>query len=177
MSSYKYLNTAYFICSLFILLILSTPYTSIILVDAVKHTKNKSQPESLQAAETPNDIDTAQSTNIQQEVTSNNPSSSADHSSTSNLDSVSDPIGGNSKVAILTFDDGYKSQFTVAKSILDKYDFKATFFIVCNYAEKDANNRMNWKDVTQLHDEGHDIEAHTMNHKDLTTLSTRRGRL
>jgi peptidoglycan/xylan/chitin deacetylase (PgdA/CDA1 family) len=171
MSSQKYSIIAYFLCSLFILLILSTPYTSIILVDAVKHTKNKSQPESLQAAETPNDIDTGQRTNIQQEVTSNNPSSSTDHSSTSNLDSVNDPIRGNSKVAILTFDDGYKSQFTVAKSILDKYDFKATFFVVCNYVEKDANGRMDWKDVTQLHDEGHDIEAHTMNHKDLTTLS------
>ena len=97
---------------------------------------------------------------------------SAARSSASNLDSISEPITGNSsKVVILTFDDGYKSQFTLAKPILDKYDFKATFFVVCNYAESNTNNRMDWKDVTQLHDEGQDIEAHTMNHKDLTTLS------
>ena len=48
---------------------------------------------------------------------------------------------------------------------------KLTFFVVCNYVEKEAKNRMGWKEISQLHDEGHDIEAHTMNHKDLTTLS------
>jgi len=161
--------TAYFLCSLFILLILSVSFTSVIRVDAVRHTKTKSQPDSSQGTETSNDMDTRQSINIQQELTPNNPSS-ANHYSINAMDSVNDPTRGNSKVAILTFDDGYKSQFTAAKSILDKYNFKATFFVVCNYAEKDANNRMDWKDVTQLHDEGHDIEAHTMNHKDLTTL-------
>jgi len=37
------------------------------------------------------------------------------------------------KVIMLGFDDGWKSQITYAKPILDKYGFKASFFIVCNY--------------------------------------------
>ncbi len=37
------------------------------------------------------------------------------------------------RLAILNFDDGYKSQFTNAKPILDMYGFKATFFITCNF--------------------------------------------
>lgn len=74
------------------------------------------------------------------------------------------------KVVILTFDDGWKSQYQNAKPILDKYGYKGTFFIVCNYVGKD-DSRMNWKDVTSLKQEGHDIQAHTMNHKNLTKLS------
>ena len=37
------------------------------------------------------------------------------------------------KFVILNFDDNRKSQFTHAKPILDKYGFKATFYVVCNY--------------------------------------------
>jgi peptidoglycan/xylan/chitin deacetylase (PgdA/CDA1 family) len=76
----------------------------------------------------------------------------------------------NNKVVIINFDDGWKSQFTLAKPILDSYGFKATFFVVCNYVEKGGNNRMNWQDISQLQNEGYDIESHTMDHKDLTTL-------
>jgi hypothetical protein len=34
-----------------------------------------------------------------------------------------------SKVVILTFDGGHKSQYINAKPVLDKYGFKATFFL------------------------------------------------
>jgi peptidoglycan/xylan/chitin deacetylase (PgdA/CDA1 family) len=74
------------------------------------------------------------------------------------------------KVVILTLDDGWKSQYQNAKPILDKYGYKGTFFIVCNYVGKD-DSRMNWEDVTSLKLEGHDIQAHTMNHKNLSKLS------
>ena len=42
--------------------------------------------------------------------------------------SLAEPI----KAAIITFDDGMLSQFTYAKPILDNYNFKATFYIICN---------------------------------------------
>ena len=76
----------------------------------------------------------------------------------------------NQKVVILTFDDGWESQYQNAKPILDKYGFKATFFVVCNYIEKD-NSRMSWDGVISLKHAGHDIQAHTMNHKNLNKLS------
>src|SRR5919199_6462300 len=38
----------------------------------------------------------------------------------------------NSKLVILNFDDGFQNQYTYAKPILDKYNFKASFFVVCN---------------------------------------------
>ena len=84
------------------------------------------------------------------------------------------------KVVILTFGNGPKSQYIDAKPILDKYGFKASFFVVCNWIsdsdsdedeDKDDTSHMTWQDIETLHNEGHDIGAKSLNHKDLTTLS------
>jgi peptidoglycan/xylan/chitin deacetylase (PgdA/CDA1 family) len=76
----------------------------------------------------------------------------------------------NDKVVILNFDDGRKIQFTHAKPILDKYGFKARFYIVCNYVENKPGF-MDWKEVKQLYEDGHDIGSHTMNDANLSKLS------
>ncbi len=74
------------------------------------------------------------------------------------------------KVVSFIFSDGLKTQYTNAKPILDKYGFKATFDVVCNYVGK-KDGYMNWKDIETLHDEGHDIGSHSMSHARLTDLS------
>jgi peptidoglycan/xylan/chitin deacetylase (PgdA/CDA1 family) len=79
--------------------------------------------------------------------------------------SLTQPI----KAAIITFDDGMLSQYTYAKTILDKYNFKATFYIICNSVDKE--NRMNWNNIQILEEEGHEIGSHSMNHKRLSKLS------
>jgi peptidoglycan/xylan/chitin deacetylase (PgdA/CDA1 family) len=79
--------------------------------------------------------------------------------------SLAEPI----RAAIITFDDGMLSQYTFAKPILDKYNFKATFYIICNSVDKE--NRMNWNNIQTLEEEGHEIGSHSMNHKKLSTLS------
>jgi peptidoglycan/xylan/chitin deacetylase (PgdA/CDA1 family) len=97
------------------------------------------------------------------------------------LDSVS-----GDKVVIINFDDGFKSQFVNAKPILDKYGFKAAYFIVCNFVGKNAQqmsapdivdfigkglDQMNWEELKILEKEGNIIGAHTMNHIELNNLS------
>lgn len=84
----------------------------------------------------------------------------------------------NNKAVILTFDDGYKSQYTNAKPILDKYGYKASFYIVCNNVGGGEglvhpNVKMTWEDIIALYNEGHDIGSHTMSHDDLDALSER----
>ena len=79
--------------------------------------------------------------------------------------SLAEPV----KAAILTFDDGMLSQYTYAKPILDKYNFKATFYIICNSV--DTENRMNWNNIQTLEEEGHEIGSHSMNHQRLGELS------
>jgi peptidoglycan/xylan/chitin deacetylase (PgdA/CDA1 family) len=79
--------------------------------------------------------------------------------------SLAEPI----KAAIITFDDGMLTQYTYAKPILDKYNFKATFYIICNSVDKE--NRMNWNNIQTLEEEEHEIGSHSMTHKRLSTLS------
>ena len=124
-----------------------------------------------------------QTTLLEATLTVQNPSRIAvvhqnSHSNT-NIVSISGTNSSGTKLAIINFDDGYKSQFINAKPILDKYDFKASFFIVCNFAGKSAKQmnsssvinfagkgveQMTWNDIIALYNQGHQIGAHTMNH-------------
>jgi peptidoglycan/xylan/chitin deacetylase (PgdA/CDA1 family) len=75
----------------------------------------------------------------------------------------------NNKLVILSFDDNRKGDFTYAKSILDKYGFKATLFIICG--KTSDRGAMNWQDIAVMQKDGMDIESHTMTHAHLNTLS------
>jgi peptidoglycan/xylan/chitin deacetylase (PgdA/CDA1 family) len=77
------------------------------------------------------------------------------------------------KLAILTFGDTLKGQITTAKPILDKYGFKASFFITCDWVglQKSKDPRMTWQDISILQKDGQDIESKTMTHRDMSHLS------
>jgi peptidoglycan/xylan/chitin deacetylase (PgdA/CDA1 family) len=83
--------------------------------------------------------------------------------------SISNPALNN-KLVILTFGDTLKSQFDIAKPILDKYNFKASFFITCGYVSEPR--RMSWQDIVALQKDGQDIESKTMTHRTMTDLTT-----
>lgn len=75
------------------------------------------------------------------------------------------PAKGEKTVA-LTFDDGPDAKYTPAiLDILQKYNVKATFFLVGTQVKK-------YPEIVQrIVDEGHRIGNHTFDHKDLTKLS------
>jgi len=90
------------------------------------------------------------------------------------------PIASAQKAIILNFDDDWKGQIIHAVPILEKYGFKATFFITCGcltYQNSSFCNNaggdsaMTWEDIAVLSELGHDIQSHGMSHKDVTTLS------
>jgi peptidoglycan/xylan/chitin deacetylase (PgdA/CDA1 family) len=74
------------------------------------------------------------------------------------------------KVAIITFGDAWKSEYTTAKPILDKYGFKASYFIPCNYPDL-KRTAMTWQDIAALHNDGMDIASKGMNDILVTDLS------
>jgi biotin operon repressor len=76
------------------------------------------------------------------------------------------------KVVMINFDDGRKSQLIYAKPILDKYGFKASFFIICGRVGTEPSS-MNWQDIAELKKDGMDIESHSMTHVNLNKLSTK----
>lgn len=82
------------------------------------------------------------------------------------------PTNNINKVAILTFGNGWKDQFTNARPILDKYGFKANFFITCDIVG--ANSKMTWQDIVMLHNEGHNVESKAVTGKILTRVSANR---
>lgn len=67
-----------------------------------------------------------------------------------------------SKPIMLTFDDTDLDQFTVAKPTLDKYGYKAVYFIMT--VSLGRPNYMSKAQVKQLSDEGNVIGSHTWDH-------------
>ena len=75
----------------------------------------------------------------------------------------------NNKVVMITFGDGWKSQFTNAKPILDRYGFKASFYIPCNFLG--LSDHMTWQEIASLQKDSMDLESKGMNDIILTNVS------
>jgi peptidoglycan/xylan/chitin deacetylase (PgdA/CDA1 family) len=69
------------------------------------------------------------------------------------------------KLVVLTFDDSSLSHFTVARPILLRYGFGATFFITEGYTFPiNKVQYMTWEQIAQLHQDGFEIGNHTRDH-------------
>lgn len=84
-----------------------------------------------------------------------------------------------SKIIAITFDDGYKDNFTIAAPALKERGMKATFFVTISYVEARVKKKwlddrqrefMNWADVEGLLNMGFEVGSHMMDHRDLTLL-------
>jgi len=78
------------------------------------------------------------------------------------------------KPVLITFDDGYEDFFTQAKPILEANGFTASEAIISGDMAGDPNGQtyMSPEQVKQIDQAGFEIFSHTVNHKDLSTLST-----
>lgn len=77
----------------------------------------------------------------------------------------------NNPFVVLTFDDGFKDNLTVALPVLKKYDARATIFVNPAYLSLESDSKsdwgfMTWDEVKQAKESGvFDIQAHTMTHE------------
>jgi len=78
------------------------------------------------------------------------------------------------KLVVLTFDDASKSHYTVARPLLKKYKFGATFFITEGWDfATNKKDYMSWEEIKQLHEDGFEIGNHTRDHMSVTPAKVR----
>src|SRR5262245_585169 len=72
--------------------------------------------------------------------------------------------------AIVTFDDGWKSQYDIAWPIMKKYGYPMTLFIYTEGVRGGSlggGEAITWEQLAEMRDAGVDIEAHSATHQDL----------
>src|SRR3954471_1798083 len=74
------------------------------------------------------------------------------------------------KSAIITFDDGWKSQHDVGWPIMKKFNYPVTLFIYTEGIKPghfSGGESMSWEQLAEMRDGGVDIQGHTATHSDL----------
>ncbi len=72
--------------------------------------------------------------------------------------------------AIVTFDDGWRSQYDVAWPIMKKYGYPMTLFIYTEGVRGGSlggGEAITWEQLAEMRDAGVDIQAHSATHQDL----------
>lgn len=87
-------------------------------------------------------------------------------------DSLKNNIELPSKAIVLSFDDGWETQYKYAVPILEKYNFTATFFIVSSYVG--GKKYMNWNELEDLVVHNFEIGSHTKTHPMLTKVDSKK---
>ena len=78
-----------------------------------------------------------------------------------------------SKPIVITFDDGHLENYKNVFPILQKYNAKATFFVVTDNVNL-FPNYINWEQAREMQASGLvDIESNTLSHKNLTKIYSR----
>lgn len=70
------------------------------------------------------------------------------------------------KPVVITIDDGFKSNYTLAYPVLKKYNFPATLFIYTNFIEKN-NGSLTWEEIREMTKNNIEIGSHTLSHCNL----------
>ena len=89
-----------------------------------------------------------------------------EHYAVISLDSLARSLDQNialpEKSVVITFDDGWQSQYSYAFPVLNKYGFTATFFIFTNAIDK--KHFLTWDQVRLMSNKGMTIGGHTESH-------------
>ncbi len=74
------------------------------------------------------------------------------------------------KPVVITFDDGYPDNYSIAFPILKQYNFTAAFFVVTGYMEP-GQGMLTWDQLREMQAYGMTIGSHTVDHLELSKLS------
>ncbi len=83
------------------------------------------------------------------------------------------------KSAVITLDDGWKSQYDTAWPILKKFDYPFTLFIYPGFVKGghySGGESLSWEQLSEMRDAGADIQGHSYSHQSLKTKPKGTGR-
>jgi peptidoglycan/xylan/chitin deacetylase (PgdA/CDA1 family) len=72
-----------------------------------------------------------------------------------------------SKPVVLTFDDGFKDQYSNAYPLLQKYGLVGTFFVITCFTDQNRPEYLSWPEIELLHAGGMEIGSHSYTHPSL----------
>jgi len=90
--------------------------------------------------------------------------------------------GSDRPIVAVTFDDGYLDNHANARPILNRHGVPATFFVSTGIVDTDREFQhdiekgvrglpnMSWDQIRELHADGHEIGAHTVNHVNIAKV-------
>jgi peptidoglycan/xylan/chitin deacetylase (PgdA/CDA1 family) len=73
------------------------------------------------------------------------------------------------KSVVITFDDGWRSLYEIGLPILKEYGYPATLFISTSMITG-SSKTLSWDQVREMADAGIDMQCHTVDHRNLSTL-------
>jgi peptidoglycan/xylan/chitin deacetylase (PgdA/CDA1 family) len=73
------------------------------------------------------------------------------------------------KLVLLTFDDGYENNYTIAYPVMRRYGFVGTMFMITGWAG--SKPFISWDEAARLQRAGWDMMPHTVTHPQLPLLS------
>lgn len=82
---------------------------------------------------------------------------------------IKDPDTLTSRAVMITFDDGYESDYHVALPMLAEFGFKAVTFITANLVN--TPGYLTWEKIRELARAGFSVQSHSLNHRFLNALS------
>jgi peptidoglycan/xylan/chitin deacetylase (PgdA/CDA1 family) len=71
------------------------------------------------------------------------------------------------KPVVLTFDDGFRDNYTNAYPLLKEYGFVGTFFVITGFVDEGRPEYVSWAEIELMHANGMEIGSHTYTHPSL----------
>ena len=81
------------------------------------------------------------------------------------------PVPYKEKVAIITFDDGYLSMYSLLLPLMQEFQYPISLFVYCDVISQRSSKGLTWDLLRKMERSGMDIQAHSISHVDLTQLS------
>lgn len=97
------------------------------------------------------------------------------HFSAVSLDTILEMSEGKSNITMdavaITFDDGFKDNFLNAYPVLQKYQLRATIFLISGWIAR-KNDMLNLEEIKLMGKDGIDFGSHTVTHRMLSNLDS-----